>query len=264
MLDSMEILFAALAQETDRARALEVLVVANQLAGVFEGAMPPLMTSEAQEHCTTLDEGPDLSIMSFDGSEACQGVSGTLEIAPTGDDDPTDEVRVTAITLIDFSTGDGCQTNGEQQTQAAQDGPHVTAVCNYTDLDICGQWITGEVVIGVNGDTPDSSYLQLDAQTYPVDDAVQAAVELQWRPSAGSLSGDGVAMLTDGDYRFEASQVRMDTGCGLPIDGSLTITAPDGAVARADFAATSCEIPVATVEYQGRMEQWVLVERPRQ
>jgi hypothetical protein len=261
LLESMEMLFAALAQETDRARTLEVVVAANQLAGMLEGVVVPLMTREAQENCTTLDEDPDLSIMTFDGSEACQGISGTLEIAPAEDDDPTDEIRVATITLIDFSTGDGCLTNGEQWTQATRDGPYVTAVCSYADLDICGQWITGELVI--SGDTPDRYYLQLDAQTYSVDDERQAAVELQWQPTAGRLSGDGVATLTDGDYRFQVSQVRMDDGCGLPIDGILTITAPDGEVARADFADTSCEIPVATVEYQGRMEQWTLAERPR-
>jgi hypothetical protein len=259
--------FTALAEASQRGRVLAKLaavhpVVADSGAEIGFGQIGAASDGEGG-NCATVAYRGDTLVISFDGSAACDGLEGTLEITPADGNDPEANIVVSDIKIIDLSLGDGCPINGEQRLYATLDGNDLFAEIDY-DLDLCGDRQAGQVVVTGTTTDPEQWVFQLEAREYIVEAGVSVTVEVDWQLETGSISGDGEIRLDEKQYRFLAHQIRMDPGCGLPTGGSLTLfDAADTELASADFSDTSCEIPVATVSFEGELEEWTLVARPR-
>lgn len=255
LLQAIETAVSALDEEAERGAALEKLYVSNELAGnlvpMARGESPPDSSS-----CVTVETEGVTLVLSFDGSEDCKGVSGSLRITSVSRDfgDPT--VLVTDVTLIDFDTGDGCPVNGDERSHITIDGSHITAVVTYSDLDICGQPLSGQVVL--DGETPTDWIVEMQAHTYHYGSDAVAEVELVWQPETGRMQGDATVQLDGKTYAMAADAIVIDPACGLPTQGNLTITDSGGGSSVADFTDTGCDTPLVSVTREGTTEQWPL------
>jgi hypothetical protein len=257
---AVETAVSALDEEAGQANAAGKLYRVNELAGNLvplargEVANPAVNTA-----CVTVEIAGASLIIAFDGSEACKGVSGSLRITPVSatDDDP--DVRVSDVDLIDFDTGDGCPINGEQRSAVTIEGDEITAVCTYTDLDLCGETLTGEVILRGRG--PGDWQIEMQAHAYRYENGAQAEVALACRPETGNLSGEAQVQIDGRAYAIAAEEIAVDPACGLPTGGSLTIRDPEGDTALADFSETRCDSPqVRVIHSSGTEETWPLFD----
>jgi hypothetical protein len=267
LLGSMTASLAALAEESQRGSVLAKLAAAHHVAGGSGAGIGfdqiGAVSDGDNDNCATVDYRGDTLVISFDGSAACDGLEGSLEITPADGNDPEQDVIVSDIAIIDLSLGDGCLINGEQRLYATLNGNAFSAQISY-DLDVCGQRQAGQVAITGTTADPDQWVFQLEARDYTIDDGVDVQVEVDWQLDEGNLSGDGEIRYDGAEFTFLADHLVMDPGCGLPTGGSLTLFDADGTeLASADFSHTSCEIPVATVSIDGDLEEWILMDRPR-
>lgn len=255
LLQAIETAVSALDEEAERGAALEKLYVSNELAGnlvpMARGESPPDSPS-----CVTVETEGEALILSFDGTEDCKGVSGSLRIRSVSRDfgDPT--LLVTDVTLIDFDTGDGCPVNGDERSHITIDGSHITAVVTYSDLDVCGQLLSGQVVL--DGEPPTDWQVEMQARTYRYGNDAVAAVDLVWQPETGRMQGEATVQLDGKTYVMAADAIVIDPACGLPIQGGLTITDPQGDSSTADFSDTGCDAPLVNVTREATTEQWPL------
>lgn len=267
LLRSMTASLAALAEESQRGSVLAKLAAAHQVVGGFGTGIGFDQIGAASDgdndNCATVAYRGDTLVISFDGSAACDGLEGTLEITPADGNAPEQNIVVSDISIIDFSLGDGCLINGEQHLYATLNGNDFSADIGY-DLDLCGQWQAGQVVIKGTATDPEQWVFQLEARDYTVEDGVRVQVEVDWQLEAGNIIGEGEIRFDEKLYLFLADEIHMDPGCGLPTGGSLTLFDATGTeLASADFSDTSCEVPVATVSIDGDLEAWTLMDRPR-
>jgi len=259
LLQAVETAVNTLDEEAEQGAALEKLYVGNELAG----NLVPMVRGDSGEDadaraCVTVAMEGETLILDFDGSQDCKSVSGTLRVTPVSADYGAPAILVYDVSLVDFDTGDGCPVNGEERSTVTIDGIHVTAEVTYTDLDLCGQPVSGRVVL--EGETPTDWQLQMEARTYRYGNSVEAAVEMAWQPETGVMQGD-LRVLLDGEtYAMTAEAVVIDPACGLPTSGSLIITDPEGGSSVADFSDTRCESPLVRVSREGTTELWPLFD----
>jgi hypothetical protein len=257
---AVETAVKALDEEAGQGIAAGRLYRVNELAGnLVPLARGDVANTSGDTACVTVEMAGASLIIVFDGSEACKGVSGSLRITPVNatDDDPA--VRVSDIDLIEFDTGDGCPINGIQRSTVTIEGDRITAVCTYTDLDLCGETLTGEVILRGRG--AGDWQIEMQAHTYRYENGAQAAVTLACRPETGSLSGEARVQLDGRAYAITAEEIVVDPACGLPTGGSLTIRDPEGDTALADFSETRCDAPwVRVIQSSGTEETWPLFD----
>jgi len=133
------------------------------------------------------------------------GFSGTLEVTPIDGNDPNQYIFINYIRLINSSTGDGCPINGESKSHAALQGNLFSDVFSYTNLDICGQLLSGQVVF--SGANWTAVLSEMDDRTYDIDKGAEVQVEVAWHPETNTLSGDGSAIIDGKAFDFQADQI---------------------------------------------------------
>jgi hypothetical protein len=259
LLQAIETAVSALDEEAEQGVALEKLYVGNELAG---NLLPMARGDVAAGNppCVSVDTEGETLILSFDGSEACRSVSGTLRITAVSSDFGDPSILVTEISLIDFDTGDGCLINGDERSTVTIDGIHITVVCTYTDLDLCGQTISGQLVL--DGEPPNDWQIEMEAHTYRYGSGAEAEVEVAWQPETGIMQGEAAVRLDGRTYAMAVEGVIIDPTCGLPTSGSLSITDPEGSTSQATFTETTCEAPQVSVRHRGSTEAWTLFDTP--
>jgi hypothetical protein len=257
LLYALQMTISGLEEEADRGQLLGRLSIGNQFA--IDTAAIHKAAADATDDCMTKDVRDATTVLTFDGTSHCKGVSGKLEITPTHGNDPDQGIYTNTIKFVDFSIGDGCPINGHVQSQVTLTQGRFEDISDFTSLDLCGQVLSGQVVFW--GDDQKADLLQLDARAIDIDHGVEMQVEMTWQPAKGTLSGDGSIIIGQNAFEIQTDQLIIDGDCGLPTGGTITITEPDGGITRADFTGTTCETRKVTVEYKGAVEQWELSGR---
>lgn len=176
---------------------------------------------------------PKTIVFTFNGQ--CGGISGTVKVTPALENaDLIFTVEYSSVQISSIS----CTINGTATTMLTVTGTQVTAVHTFSNMNICGQTLSGTITIVY--DRTSGTVISVSGQSSGSygDPAVTVSLTYTYSPTSGM---SGTAAINQTTFTFTG--IRIDPTCGIPTAGTLTV---DNITF--DFSSTTCDNPTVAVK----------------
>ncbi|MBI5844773.1 MAG: Ig-like domain-containing protein [Deltaproteobacteria bacterium] len=199
--------------------------------------------------CGTIQRTGNTITFTFNGSQTCGGITGTVKVTPSVGPGGVEWT----IVYQNLQKGE-MVINGTAATSFAKNGNLLTVTHVSENLSANGYQLDGTstVVIDLTTGLPKTGTLDTMLSFTYQNAPATADVDVLWDANLG-FTGTIVVTMNNVQYNCQVTNVKIDPNCGIPTSGTMTING-----FALDFSQTTCENQ--TVLIQLPVVGWVPID----